>query len=1341
MASILDKELAELSGDAFGHNHFAEVLKNLIEGEHAPPFSVGLLGSWGTGKSTIKELYLRSLRDDRKGARGERRSDKVHAITFNAWRYGGEQDLKRALLRHAFTELGGDDEALRRELYNQVTAVSQVKRNWREWAKEALGQVAASLFLFGLLLLACVVILTGAALHLGGTGATTASAVVSVGGLVSIFLTKYVVDLRVRSPSLFSPQTTIKLPTTTGEEYERLLVRQIAEFRKKNKQCERLVVFVDDLDRLSATEMVSGLDAIRTFLELSSKAESDHFGVIFVISCDEDRVADALSKNRGRLAELPGSVFTRADARRYLDRLFQFRLEIPPFPKLDMRQFATEKLISAGSIADEISVASGASLQDVIERLIHVGVQSPRNAIQLINAFTQTWWLAARRERDGDSSKLPGGLYAGAVTKHPVALAALCVLRVDFPDFYNALQKRPELIQEFNRVVLRGETDSGLAPAAEFALKEFLVLKDEKIQSEVRAEHRQLRQYLASLSGVRWPKSLQPLLLLAEDSQSRKFGDGASALNDAFVSGDVTGVLEVFGRHLDTRPLDRDDVLLLRELTEDLADETESRRINGARVLAAVADRIPTELRNGIMVPLARNLIQLQQVRVNVGPKRARTVIETIGSDDRRDVAGRFVVDLLTSQQLEWTLATGESPSLVELAAVVEDAVLLALDVRGNDGLHPATDNTFRDWLLVREVAAKEGAITLPFSKLEAWVEEGTGGLVGLLGTDYVDRAIAEFKASKPQIGNIPRTLATVRDIQTTQEREGQESRELVWAQLTSMVALRRADAVAASWETAVKFASGASVAQQNEYLLAFANRLVKELNDEKAWTLDWEAGSKHFIDLFGGWASTTNRATAEGLVPLVMGWANYDSLGTAFESAADFIKIGHRETWNSLIDQLVAVAIKDVSESALHYIARSLSELSDDQKAAWVVQLSVVLNRTQPDADELTRYRKIIETSDLDQWRAPPLQSHAQLLADRVRSLVTQPSQVSAFFPLALRLIPTLPDSSSGKSLYTIFEQGGGIPETYVALHREIKGKWPKPSIDVGTYDGDTLSARAIQFIQNHASFAGIGHVFESLVEMVDKEIASETSRPEIAALVPLIWHSEPESVIAGLKSVVSEIAPSGVASALASAKPESKSVTAIVGVISSTADIARRKTITAAILALAPVAYEGEPDGSLWIWAEALNEDFSAIFSEVLADPDLTDDQAQRLTTQILARKKILGFKFFVSEIALLFAFSGRAKANALAFEQIEEIAGLARGPSQRSSLANAFISILPSCSVAQIRTVTPIVRGLGGTASLEKNAALLAELDNDQLTAVAEGFPESKLLQKALGQRAKG
>jgi len=56
MPSFLDREFSAQDRDAFGHRHFAHALRSLIESEaYSPPFRIGLLGGWGTGKSTIKE--------------------------------------------------------------------------------------------------------------------------------------------------------------------------------------------------------------------------------------------------------------------------------------------------------------------------------------------------------------------------------------------------------------------------------------------------------------------------------------------------------------------------------------------------------------------------------------------------------------------------------------------------------------------------------------------------------------------------------------------------------------------------------------------------------------------------------------------------------------------------------------------------------------------------------------------------------------------------------------------------------------------------------------------------------------------------------------------------------------------------------------------------------------------------------------------------------------------------------------------------------------------------------------------------------------------------------------
>lgn len=273
---------------------------------------------------------------------------------------------------------------------------------------------------------------------------TSLGSLVTSGGVVSWLAQKFFSNLPVLSAR--TPVQITSPPSRTIDEFESLFLAQLAKFKKtkEGKRVRRIVVFIDDLDRLTADEMVSGLDGIRSLSEIASNKMPDDIGIVFVISCDEERVADALSKRR-TAAELPAAVSNIQDARRYLDRIFQFRLEIPPFPKQDMRNFARDLLETEYPVLAADLKAREIDLQELVDRMIHPGVQSPRNAIQIVNLFAQSWWLGVLHERGAVGTDSPGGLGEGVVTENPLTLAIICVIRTDFPDFYQALQKNPRI--------------------------------------------------------------------------------------------------------------------------------------------------------------------------------------------------------------------------------------------------------------------------------------------------------------------------------------------------------------------------------------------------------------------------------------------------------------------------------------------------------------------------------------------------------------------------------------------------------------------------------------------------------------------------------------------------------------------------------------------------------------------------------------------------------------------------------------------------------------------------------------------------------------------------------
>ncbi|MBZ7927077.1 KAP family NTPase (plasmid) [Ensifer adhaerens] len=1344
MPSVLDKEVSDLSKDAFGHHHFANALRSLIEGSHRPPFSIGLLGTWGTGKSTIKELYLSSLASDSTGPTGKKRANRFRPIIFNAWRYGGDEDIKRALLRHVFLQLGGDDVELRRRLYQQVTDSAQTSRGFGEWLKEAVLQNIASAGLFLLLLVGSIGVIWTASYGLGLSDQWGLSVVLSVAAIVAAFLGKYVVDIRLKSPTLFNNQTVISFPTTSAEEYERLLVDQIKKFRagREGRSCERLVIFVDDLDRLSAAEMVSGLDAVRTFLELPLGDGSENFGIIFVISCDEDRVADALSRGRGRInPDLPGSVFTRSDARRYLDRLFQFRLEIPPFPKLDMRQFAEKKLREMGDIAASIEEGH-VTLQDVVERLIHVGVQSPRNAIQLLNAFTQTWWIAIQRERSGIGSSAPGVLYDGAVSKHPVALAALCVLRVDFPDFYSELQRHPELIQDFTRVVFRGVPFNTLSANSQHALKEFLVVQGNEIGHDVRVEHRNLRQYLSSLLDLRWPRSLQPLLLLAQDAISRKYGDRAAELHDAFVSGDTRGVLEIFGHHLDNAVLDRDDVRLLEDLAEGLPDDTQTRRVSAARVLAAIAHRIPADTRNGLMVPLARQMISLKDIRTNVGPTAAREIISALPAADRREVAESFGKDLLTGQKLEWRLPSGETPNLEELVSDANAAAELALDVRKSNGLSSATDVLLKAWLLGREVQSSQGSQSVPFSQLEKWMEEHPNHLLDLLGADYADLAIGELERNPTAIPDKMRTLQRIGLVSEKLAEGGQESREVLWVQVTRLVAMRDPQVSSAAWKEAGLRAALATGQQARAFLIAFASRLEKEMTDADQWGLDWNAGAQRFLDLAARWDAFIDSGCAEGVLPLTQSWGEIDETSAYMTRAAEILLRRDRDTWDRLIEHLTKKTFGELPWPSLEYIAIKLSELNDIQKSTLADQMNALVNGDTIGSEDAEKYAKFIAAAPEDAWSSAPLLAHSKVSRSRVVAMATRVEYLSAIFPAARALLSRAPKGQTANVLTPLFEQAAGAPSVYPILHREMIGKWPEENDQTGPYGPNAIASRAIQFIRENPALEGSGDVFQSVVDMASRNVVTESTSAELSGAAVILWPHSPRSVVSSIAQIASLMSIGDIKRLLTGNQSDNTraNIQAIVDALSGGADEARCLAIAKELLSSPPKQIDDMPDGALSVWLLAAQKHQAKVVQALLIEAGLTDEQRERVLSYVIAQREKLGLAFFTAMLPSILRKAGEPKSLGIVINRIDNILSLAKNSDQRSSLVTALVPTLQQLTGDHLAIIARAIHDLGGKGAVERNTELLETMDANQLAILARELPGSKAIARHISSQGK-
>lgn len=554
---LLDKPVKELEQDQFGHEHYADLLFDLITNEQiTPPYNIGLLGKWGVGKSSIKEMCKKRLEEEK---------DNIFCIDFNAWKYGGD-GIKTALLRHIYFKLGGKDEKIKDEFSRQITKqVLELNKN-NELLKSVwnvIGNWAQSIGLLILIFFGYKKILP----HLGETGGAIATIPFAY---MAVAIIKEILNKNNMLIPIFQNITKVDMPSTTPEVYEEFLKNQIPEFKEINeyKKVNKIVVFVDDLDRLpSANEMIEGINAIRAFMDIEV---TENIGFIFVLSCCEYKIADALLSiniNNDDTDDETYQFDKKIEAKRFLDKIFHFRVDIPPFPYRDMIEYS--KIILKSQIKDfddfekELK-SSGTDIDNLLCRLIHPKVQEPRQAIQIMNAFFQTWNIAIKRENM--AGEKAGGLKKGIVTKHPLTLATLAVLKVDFPYFYKDLLKESKLLN-FILETIRTNREP------DFYIDE--KIKNVYINYDVKNKTSYLKEAFYDLelyfnfinNKFEFPKSLKPFLLLNQDRLSRELGEQAFEIEEALIHKQTSKIVKLF--NLEEHKLSAQNAKLLLDVYEN----------------------------------------------------------------------------------------------------------------------------------------------------------------------------------------------------------------------------------------------------------------------------------------------------------------------------------------------------------------------------------------------------------------------------------------------------------------------------------------------------------------------------------------------------------------------------------------------------------------------------------------------------------------------------------------------------------------------------------------------------------------------------------------------------
>ncbi len=527
------------------------------------------------------------------------------------------------------------------------------------------------------------------------------------------------------------------------------------------------------------------------------------------------------------------------------------------------------------------------------------------------------------------------------------------------------------------------------------------------------------------------------------------------------------------------------------------------------------------------------------------------------------------------------------------MVKTVRDTVDLVLDVRRTDGLSADADRRVRSWLLTREVHFGTGSQTLPFSELESWVDEHADHLLQDLAEAYTDQAITEIETNPTSIANMDVTIRRIEQVHQRLAGAGQESRENLWVQLTKMVAIKPASVVSSAWNGAAMHADLASDQQASAFLRAMAGRLEKEMENDTEWALDREEGAMKFLDLITQWANKIDSGTGGAIAPLLILWSGVDECSEFMVRACETLEGRDRDAWKTVIEHLVGQSFGNLPWISRKFVASKLDLLTEEHKTTLVNQMDQLINADSVDPDGGENYRKFIDAVPATEWASPPLQAHVETLLGRLVSMFNQRDYLSELFPAGRQLLGSAPKGRAGSFLQKIFEQAAGAPETYPVIHREMVGAWPEEGDEIGVYGPTQIAQRAIQFIKEHPSVDGIGHVFESIVDLADRGLASESIHPEISNAATVLWPQAPSSVVSCIEKVADFLSPADIKEILTGKQPgdlKTEDLQAIAEVVAEHGDEERCVTIANEILSTQPNPIGDRPDGSLDIWMKAL-------------------------------------------------------------------------------------------------------------------------------------------------------
>lgn len=348
----------ETSTDYLHFSVVSQAVADMIVESGKSPISIGVSGSWGSGKSSMVKMIGQELKK-----RDEKGTSYIF-LEFNAWLYQGYDDARTALLQSVQKKLSSEME--KRKIPKGDGAWEKLKKftkriNWFQVSKLALPLLAG--FIPGV------------------------NAVGAIGGLVTAISSsidnKEETEKNSEAVNSALEKLTPKVKELLKSEAAKPATEQIEELRREfqellEKLDVKLVVLVDDLDRCLPETAVSTLEAMRLLLFVDRTA--------FIIAADEQMIRNGVKAHFGDV-ELTEGLITS-----YFDKLIQVPITVPHLGVAEIKVYIVllyiESDIRKNNLDEKILLEAQKKLNDVLSHTWETSatketIEKALNAVEL----------------------------------------------------------------------------------------------------------------------------------------------------------------------------------------------------------------------------------------------------------------------------------------------------------------------------------------------------------------------------------------------------------------------------------------------------------------------------------------------------------------------------------------------------------------------------------------------------------------------------------------------------------------------------------------------------------------------------------------------------------------------------------------------------------------------------------------------------------------------------------------------------------------------------------------------------------------------------------------------